>query len=131
MFVLPGSSLGAAEARIGTLKQLVRDAGLKLWAADLLSFSAAAVTRIWEGDTAEGLVAEAERKCTRPADRNKIAASYLYFSISAIRSTKKNLVGLNDRLFFDHEVSHIQRINAGGVEAAYCIAWSANQRIAE
>lgn len=62
VFVLPGLSLDAAEARIGKLKHLVHDAGLKLWAADLLSLSAAAVTCCWEGDTAEGLVAEAERK---------------------------------------------------------------------
>ncbi len=62
VFVLPGLSLDAAEARIGALKHLVRDAGLKLWGADLLSLSAGAVACSWEGDTAEELVAEAEKR---------------------------------------------------------------------
>jgi diguanylate cyclase (GGDEF)-like protein/putative nucleotidyltransferase with HDIG domain len=62
VFVLPGLSGYAVDARVNTLKQLVRDVGLRLWAADLLSLSAAAVTFPWDGDTVEGLVAEAEKR---------------------------------------------------------------------
>ncbi|MGP0070932.1 MAG: HD domain-containing phosphohydrolase [Bryobacteraceae bacterium] len=62
VFVLPDSSLDAIDARISTLKHLVRAAGLELWAADLLSLSVGVVTFPWNGDTPGMLVAEAERK---------------------------------------------------------------------
>jgi diguanylate cyclase (GGDEF)-like protein/putative nucleotidyltransferase with HDIG domain len=62
VFVLPGLSRDAIGALVNSLQHLVRDAGLKLWAADLLSLSAGAATFPWNGDIPETLVAEAERR---------------------------------------------------------------------
>lgn len=62
VFVLPGVSVELVEQRIGELRQVVKDAGLALWASELLSLSTGAVTFPWDGDTAEGLVAEAEKR---------------------------------------------------------------------
>jgi diguanylate cyclase (GGDEF)-like protein/putative nucleotidyltransferase with HDIG domain len=62
VFVLPGLPVEAMNARIDRLKRLVREASLKLWAADLLSVSAGLATFPWHGDTPEILVAEAERR---------------------------------------------------------------------
>ena len=62
VLVLPGLPLEAAEVRINTLKDLVRDAGLELWDAELLSLSTGAVTFPWNGDTPETLITEAEKR---------------------------------------------------------------------
>jgi diguanylate cyclase (GGDEF)-like protein/putative nucleotidyltransferase with HDIG domain len=62
VFVLPGLAGEAVDARISALERLVREAGLKRWATDLLSISAGAVEFPMNGDTAEILVAEAEKR---------------------------------------------------------------------
>ena len=71
VFVLPALSEEAIDARISTLKHLVRDACLELWAADLLSLSAGVVTFPWNGDTPEKLIREAEKRMVA-ARRSKL-----------------------------------------------------------
>jgi diguanylate cyclase (GGDEF)-like protein len=61
VFVLPGLSEAALGVRISALEHLVGEAGVGLWAADLLSLRAGAATFPGDGDTPEALVAEAEQ----------------------------------------------------------------------
>jgi diguanylate cyclase (GGDEF)-like protein/putative nucleotidyltransferase with HDIG domain len=62
VFVLPGWPVEAVDAQISTLTHVARQAGLELWAADLLSLSAGAVTFPEHGDTPETLLTEAEKR---------------------------------------------------------------------
>jgi hypothetical protein len=50
------------EVRVDTLRRLVRQAGMELWAADLLSLTAGVAAFPENGDTPETLVAEAEQR---------------------------------------------------------------------
>jgi diguanylate cyclase (GGDEF)-like protein len=62
VFVLPGLPLEAADIRISTLVKMVRQVGVEVWAADVLSLSAGAVTFPRNGDTPETLITEAEKR---------------------------------------------------------------------
>ena len=85
-FVLLGLSVEAVDARIGSLQHVVREAGLEIWAADLLSLSAGAATFPWHGDTPEALVVEAEQRMFA-ARRSKMQGDADLSSESLVRMT--------------------------------------------
>lgn len=62
VFVLPGAGGEAAEARVGALKRIVREASLQLWTTDLLSLTAAVVEFPFHGDSPAVLIAEAKKR---------------------------------------------------------------------
>lgn len=66
VFVLPGLSKEAVDVRISGLRHLVREVGVELWAADLLSLNAGTVTFPDNGDTPETLIEEAKKRMLRP-----------------------------------------------------------------
>jgi diguanylate cyclase (GGDEF)-like protein len=86
VLVLPGVSVETVEPRIGALKQVVREAGLLLWASELLSLSVGAVTFPWDGGTSEELIAEAEKRM-HAARRSKMQDAGLSVS-SLLRLTE-------------------------------------------
>jgi diguanylate cyclase (GGDEF)-like protein/putative nucleotidyltransferase with HDIG domain len=87
VFVLPGLPAEAVAGRISTLTHLIREAGLELWAADLLSLSAGAVTFPLNGDTPETLITEAEKRMFA-ARRSKVQSEASSASENLVRLTE-------------------------------------------
>ncbi|MBV9771932.1 MAG: HD domain-containing protein [Bryobacterales bacterium] len=74
VFVLPGLSVEAVDARINSLMELTIQAGLELWGADLLALSVGAATFPRNGHTPEMLLGEAERQMFA-ARRSKVRSN--------------------------------------------------------